>query len=207
MNGEVIASGALHTHAPTMTHATLIEEKRALLRDAGLDEAAYENTWLSFQIGPLPVRYPMTKGIRVALPKHDLHHVLTGYAVDDIGECEIAAWELGSGCKIDPLVWYGNLAFMALGLFIAPKRTYRAFVRGCHSTNLYRRSDIEHVGSREARDVREELSLHLHEVIIRPYDVARFAWNAAAAIFAGASFLLATPLLVIASAIHKGVSR
>src|SRR5688572_5962977 len=101
---------------------TLREDRAALFAAGGLDERAYRSRWLRFRLGPLPVRYPMTAATRIALPIHDLHHIVTGYGVDATGEAEVAAWEIASGCPASPSVWYGNLAFMALGLASAPRR-------------------------------------------------------------------------------------
>ena len=68
---------------------------------------------------------------------HDLHHIVTNYDTSWTGESEIAAWELASGCRRHWVAWGLNLGALAIGLVIAPRRTWRAFVRGRRSGNLY----------------------------------------------------------------------
>jgi hypothetical protein len=48
-------------------------------------------------------RYFQANGIDDdALPPHDLHHVATGFDTTLVGEAEIGAWELASGCRHYP---------------------------------------------------------------------------------------------------------
>ncbi len=83
-----------------------------------------------------PVRLPNTKGHQWATPLHDLHHILTGYATDWIGEAEISAWELRAGCKT-LVVYCLDVAGVIIGLFISPVRVWRAFLRADGQRNLY----------------------------------------------------------------------
>lgn len=85
----------------------------------------------------VPVRFPNTKAHQRATPLHDLHHVLTGFAKDWIGEAEMAAWELRAGCRT--LVVYGlNLSGVAVRLSISPARIWRAFRVAKRQSTLYR---------------------------------------------------------------------
>jgi hypothetical protein len=68
---------------------------------------------------------------------HDLHHVATGYQTTWTGEAEIGAWEIASGCGRFVWAWLLNVGALAVGLVIAPRAVYRAFIRGRHTTNLY----------------------------------------------------------------------
>ena len=43
--------------------------------------------------------FPNTDSRKRAVPLHDLHHILTGYKTDWMGEAEIGAWELRAGCN------------------------------------------------------------------------------------------------------------
>ncbi len=73
---------------------------------------------------------------RHLLARHDLHHVLTGYATTLAGEAEMGAWELAAG----PGHWFvalNNLGALLLSV-LAPRRTLRAFVRGLSARSLYR---------------------------------------------------------------------
>ena len=114
----------------------------ALARDRyfeanGLGAGGYQDDWVRFKLGPLPVAFPNTAGRKAAVPLHDLHHVATGYATDLLGEGEIAAWELASGCFHVRAAWLLNMLAAWPVLFYAAPRVYRAFLRGRHSANLY----------------------------------------------------------------------
>lgn len=117
---------------------TLREARAQYFRDNGLDEdGGYDRKWVKVRIGPLPVVFPNTKARRAALLPHDLHHVATGYDTSLVGEAEIGAWELASGCRGYYAAWILNLGAAVTGLFLAPRRVGRAFLRGWRSTNLY----------------------------------------------------------------------
>jgi hypothetical protein len=64
--------------------------------------------------------------------------VATGYDTTLVGEAEIGAWELASGCRHYYAAWVLNLGAVLIGLVLAPRRVSRAFVRGWQCTNLYR---------------------------------------------------------------------
>jgi hypothetical protein len=108
------------------------------------------------KLGPIPVGFPNSDARRKAVVLHDLHHVATGYKTDWTGEAEISAWEIASGCGRMWFAWYINLQGMVLGWVVNPGATWRAWVRGRHSRNLYHEgvSDQllrETVGSLRAR--------------------------------------------------------
>ena len=63
--------------------------------------------------------------------------MLTGYKATPIGEGEIGAWEVATGCRKLWAGWVLNLFAMGFAMPFAPRRVYRAFVRGRHSRNLY----------------------------------------------------------------------
>lgn len=81
--------------------------------------------------------FPNTQARLRAVRVHDIHHVLTGYDTTWSGEAEIAAWELASGCGRYYAAWVLNLAALAVGLIVCPRRTFAAFRRGRVSENLY----------------------------------------------------------------------
>ena len=83
-----------------------------------------------------PVRFPNTKGHQWATPLHDLHHILTGYQTDWIGEAEIGAWELRAGCK-SFITYFLNGSGVIIGLFISPRRVWRAFRTAKGQRTLY----------------------------------------------------------------------
>ena len=98
--------------------------------------------------GCMRVPLPNIETRRRYLKYHDLHHLVTGYSVGRIGEGEVSAWELGTGsARVSPLLGAMNLIALSTGLFLEPRRMWRAFERGCRSRNLYapaERGDVDH---------------------------------------------------------------
>jgi hypothetical protein len=62
--------------------------------DGGLSQA-----WVTVRLGPIPVCLPNVPARKRALPYHDLNHLVSGYGHDAVGEAEIGAFEIGSGCR------------------------------------------------------------------------------------------------------------
>ncbi|WP_437634998.1 hypothetical protein [Sorangium sp. So ce854] len=119
-------------------------------------DGGYGDAWVDFKLGPLPVPFPNTRARVRAVRYHDLHHVLTGYDTNTIGEFEISAWELGAGCKDFVAAWQLNLGGLFAGLLSAPRRTVRAFFRGRRSESLYGRP-FEALLDRTVGDLRREM--------------------------------------------------
>jgi hypothetical protein len=109
---------------------TVREARARYFAENGLSEAGYRARWVVLKVGPVPLYMPNSQARRRAVPLHDLHHVATGYATSWTGEAEIAAWELAAGCGRYWAAWALNLGAFGVGLFIAPRRTMRAFRRG-----------------------------------------------------------------------------
>ena len=82
----------------------------------------------------MSLKFPNTKGRKRAVPFHDLHHVLTGFGTSWVGEAEIGAWELRAGCN-SFITYYLNGAGVLIGLFLSPRRVWRAFraAKGQHT--------------------------------------------------------------------------
>lgn len=91
--------------------------------------------WLGLKWLRVPV--PNTAGRLRAVRLHDFHHIATGYGTSWRGEAEIGAWELGGGCGRYAAAWVLNLYAFGVGLLIAPRAVWRAFLRGRRSRNLY----------------------------------------------------------------------
>lgn len=100
-------------------------------------DGGYNDAWVDFKIGPLPLPFPNTAARIAAVKFHDLHHVLTGYETNATGEFEISAWEIGAGCKGFVAAWVLNLGGIVAGLLSSPRRIFAAFVRGRRSRTLY----------------------------------------------------------------------
>jgi hypothetical protein len=107
-------------------------------------DGGYGDRWVKVKVGPVPVIFPNLPARRRAVKIHDMHHILTGYQTDNVGEWEISAWEVGSGCSGYLAAWFLDLTGMGAGLLFCPRRTLRAFVRGRHSGNLYEQ-DIDSI--------------------------------------------------------------
>ncbi|MEW6271381.1 MAG: hypothetical protein AB1689_19035, partial [Thermodesulfobacteriota bacterium] len=116
---------------------TVLAARDRYLAENGFD-AKYAERWVKLQAGPIPLSFPNAAGRVRAVKLHDLHHVATGYHTTWTGEAEIGAWELASGCGRFVWAWVLNLAALPIGLVLAPRAIFHAFVRGRHSANLYR---------------------------------------------------------------------
>jgi hypothetical protein len=161
-----------------------------LLNHFGPD-GGYDTRWVAFKLGPLPITLP-NSGERVrAVRYHDLHHVLTGYHTDNVGEFEIAAWELAAGCRDYWMAWLLNLAGLAAGSVVAPRRTYRAFVRGRACSSLYG-EDLERLLRSTVGELRREVGLAAEPRSATASDLGRFV------VFAQLGFAVGTGLLLLA---------
>ena len=127
----------------------------------GFSAAAYEDRWVRVRLFGIPIVFPNVRSRRRAIRFHDIHHLVTGYGTDQRGEAEIGAWELAAtfpdrGPRF-AAAWVLNTFMFTLGLATAPRRIYRAFVRGRHCTSLYRIGWSEDLLDRDVDDLRREL--------------------------------------------------
>lgn len=171
------------------------------------DDGGYNDAWVQIKLGPLPVSFPNTKGRVAAVRYHDLHHVLTGYDTDNVGEFEISAWEIAAGCKQFVAAWGLNLGGIAGGLFRAPRRTLRAFVRGRHSQTFYG-LNLDELLDLSVADARKRMGLDAadaHGTTL--FDLLLLTLSAAVGLAIGLVFLclglLATPALLLAQAARR----
>jgi hypothetical protein len=117
---------------------SLLDARRVYFETNGFGaDGGYGDKWVDFKLGKVPFPIPNSPSRVRAVRFHDLHHVLTGYDTNTIGEFEISAWEIAGGCKSFAAAWALNLSGMVAGMLVAPRRTYRAFVRGRRSRTLY----------------------------------------------------------------------
>ena len=184
---------AMKTYTDSLT---LLAARERYMQDNGFD-LAYDERWVKLKAGPIPIWFPNAAGRVRAVKRHDLHHLATGYGTTWTGEAEIAAWELASGCGRFHWAWGLNLSALPIGLLIAPRATFRAFVRGRHSGNLYhRRADIdEALLAQPVRTLRAALGLEQPTPPARLRDVAGFAFFCAV----GIAQMLAVPALLLAA--------
>jgi hypothetical protein len=180
-----------------MTAVTLREMRDRYLHDAGLGDGGYDDNWVRVWLGPVPIVFPNTESRKRVVPIHDMHHALTGYRSDWTGEAEIAAWELATGCRTLLVAWFLNLGAFMLGCIIAPRRTFRAFVRGRRTENLYGDLADDALLSRPVDEVRRELRLDAQQTArATAADVLTFA-GVFALTLPVVVFWLAPPVLVV----------
>ncbi|MEP6792725.1 MAG: hypothetical protein ABJB16_00245 [Saprospiraceae bacterium] len=98
---------------------------------------------------------------RKAVLWHDIHHLATGYsAATFIGECEISAWEIASGCGKYWAAFIIDTSGVVLGCFINPRKIIQAYARGRRSLNLYHDTfPVEKVMKMPVFDIRHLLGL------------------------------------------------
>lgn len=180
---------------------TLLDARQRYFDQAGFNEDGYSDRWVRLKAGPIVFGFPNTQARVRAVKFHDLHHVLTEYDTTWPGEAQIGAWEIASGCGRHYPAWLLNMAAVAVGLIIAPRAVYAAFIRGRKSTNLYRSAFDGALLQRTVGEVRGELAL---DGPYRPTTgadrVAFVGWMLAAAVVTLAPYVLAA--LVAATVLH-----
>jgi hypothetical protein len=137
---------------------TVAAARDAYFQANGFSTASYTDRWFTIEVGPIPIKLPNTRARRAAVQLHDLHHVATGYDTTYRGEAEIAAWEIAAGCGRYAAAWLLNLSAMGIGMWLAPRRVFRAFVRGRHSKSLYHRAFGEDLLAMDVDTLRRALA-------------------------------------------------
>lgn len=109
----------------------------AYLRANGFTVAGYAEPTAELSAGPFTFRVPNPPARQRAIAQHDVHHVLTGYGTDLVGEAEVGAWELGAGCTT-AFLYFINLTAALIGGLLAPRRVARAWLGARGQSTLYR---------------------------------------------------------------------
>src|SRR5215207_7574608 len=194
--------GGGHRFAPGLT---LGEARARLFALGGLGEdGGYGDAWVVLKLWRVPLAFPNTEGRRRAVRFHDLHHVLTEYPTTWRGEFEIAAWEVAGGIRRYWVAWLLDLLGFACGLVVFPRATYRAFVRGRHSTNLYGDEWDESILGRRVGELRGRLGLDVEEEARATRDdkVSFALWAAAsAAAYVATGAVMLAPAVALAAAL------
>lgn len=130
-------ASANDVHAPPARHPdtrSLREARDLFLAANCLSVDAYTAPTFTIGVFGLQLKFPNTASRKRAVPLHDLHHVLTGYKTDWLGEAEIGAWELRAGCN-SFITYFLNGGGVLVGLFLSPRRVWRAFraAKGQHT--------------------------------------------------------------------------
>lgn len=88
------------------------------------------------EIGRFKIPFPNFVQRRELIYLHDINHLLTGYDTSQLGEGEVAAYELASGFPAHCWIGYLYSPFALLGgLFLNPQRVFKAMRRGWGSKN------------------------------------------------------------------------
>ena len=121
---------------------------------------AYTAKYFAIPIGKIPIRIPNIPA-RVKIARfHDIHHIITGYPANWLGEAEIGAWEIATGCRTSFIAWFLNSGAAVVGLFLNPKAVIRAFLRGRNTpTNLYHDFEYEVLLNMTVKEVRDLVGL------------------------------------------------
>jgi hypothetical protein len=176
---------------------TLREARTAYFAANGFGaDGGYSARWVQVKVGPIPFVFPNSAERVRAVRYHDLHHVVTGYTTDFVGEAEIGAWEVASGCRSFVAAWVLNLGAMAVGNLFDRHRVFAAFVRGRHTQNLYGERFEDALLDRTVEATRRELGLEQPTPAPTMKDrIAFAAWLALWGV--GLLAMLAVPLLVL----------
>ena len=149
----------------------LVRDARdAYLRENGFTLAGYDEPRSRITILGVSFWLPNPPARRRAIMRHDLHHVVTGYGTNLVGEAEISAWELrrglrGLGLYVCALV----ISLAALGLVIAPRRTIRAWRASSRTASLFPdRDGYEALLELQVGELRSRLAAPRNGVAERP---------------------------------------
>ncbi|HEX7316795.1 MAG TPA: hypothetical protein VF297_23035 [Pyrinomonadaceae bacterium] len=189
---------------------TLGEARARMFALGGLgDDGGYNDAWVWLKLWRIPFAFPNTEGRRRAVRFHDLHHVLTEYPTTWRGEFEIAAWEVAGGVRRYWAGWLLDLLGFACGLVVFPRATYRAFVRGRHSTNLYGDVWDESILGRRVGELRRRLGLDREATKATRDDKVSFAlWaTASAAAYVATGAVLLAPAFALAAVVWVYFAR
>jgi hypothetical protein len=165
------------------------------------DDGGYAKKWVKVQLGPLPLAFPNSDARVRAVRYHDLHHVVTGYPTTVLGEAEIGAGEIASGCAGFLAAWILNLYAMVLGFLAGhPGAVWRAFLRGRRTRNLYRIDYDEALLDASLAETRAQLGLDApiaRKTTTLEECVAFIGWSAIAiALAIATTALLWAPLIL-----------
>ena len=121
-------------------------------------EGGGHDKWARYKIGPLLLTgYPNFGHRMDAIARHDVHHVINNFDTSSLGEGLIGAWELGSGCSKYWISWCMEPQALWWGIIFAPKQTYKNFIIGRNSKNLFTEENIERYLTKTVGELRSEL--------------------------------------------------
>jgi hypothetical protein len=158
---------------------SLLEARRLFFQHGNLGEdGGYSSRWVRVELKPFPFYFPNSRARVAAARLHDLHHIAAEYKTDWPGEAEISAWEIASGCARYHAAWILDLGGWYAGLAVAPRRLFRAFLRGRHAkTNLYKTGfDDSRLNETTVETLRDAFGLKTPIPPARTIDIALFVF-------------------------------
>jgi hypothetical protein len=177
----------------------LDEARKLFFQRSNLGEdGGYSSRWVRVESKPFPFYFPNSRSRVAAARLHDLHHIAAEYETDWPGEAEISAWEIASGCAHYHAAWILDLGGMHAGIAVAPRRLFRAFLRGRHATtNLYKKGiDESRLNEITVGSLRDALGLKAPVGKAGATDIALFAFWCAFAVFVWAILPLVGLILI-----------
>jgi hypothetical protein len=172
--------------------------------------ADFESHCVRVYIGCLLAPVPNVKARKKYLKFHDLHHVMTEYGIDRVGESEISAWELGSRSCRKPLISVMNLFALSTGFVLKPKKVIDAFYRGCRSKNLYylsdsmKDADIDNLNLQEIKQQHLEIKDRIKYKWLRQIELIGYLFFS---MLIHMTMLIAGKSLLIAESIKNKITR
>lgn len=138
---------------------------------------------------------------RKAVLRHDIHHLVTGYSAGHfLGECEISAWEIASGCRSYWAAFLLDTSGILLGCFISPRKVLQAYARGRRTKNLYHKLfSEEEIMKTPVDQIRQLLLLDQYPKETRPglADIISMAAFLVFASFYSILMIVTIPFLVV----------
>lgn len=120
--------GLLERDRPADPELTVREARDAYLAENGFSVEAYDEPTTKVSLWFFSFSIPNTPRHREAIMWHDLHHVVTGYGTDPVGEGEISIWELRRGREgLDLYVTGLVVGLVMLGGMLSPRRIWQAW--------------------------------------------------------------------------------
>ncbi|MFM2419646.1 MAG: hypothetical protein RL385_4369 [Pseudomonadota bacterium] len=163
---------------PVASDHNLRAARDAYFAENGFTLADYSAQTVTIKAFGLALVLPNGPGRQWAVSQHDLHHVATGFGTDLVGEGELAAWELGAGCRRGVVYALNAMAFTA-GFLLAPLRVLRAFRLGRGQRTLYRHPrEYEALLDQTVGELRRHLGLPDFGLADKPRKLHEDAWKA-----------------------------
>ncbi len=116
---------------------TVREGRDHYLSENGFSVEQYGERWFSLPFHRWTLKLPNPRQRQLNVCRHDLHHVVTGYGTNGIGEIEISAWEVGAGLGKLWIAWVICVPAFLWGLIRFPRRTLAAYRIGRRCRSLW----------------------------------------------------------------------